>query len=118
MKLRVLGCYGGNTPGLGMTAFLVNDALALDAGWVSEALTLDEQARVKDILISHSPPKGVADRGSLGASLGSSAVRAAVERVQPNLCLCGHVHDSWGKSGFIGATAVHNLGPRANWFEV
>jgi len=54
MKLRVLGCYGGNTPGLGMTAFLINDALALDAGWVSEALTLEEQVRVKDILISHS----------------------------------------------------------------
>jgi cAMP phosphodiesterase len=54
VKLRVLGCYGGNTPGLGMTAFLVDDALALDAGWVSEALTLDEQVRVKDVLISHS----------------------------------------------------------------
>jgi 3',5'-cyclic-nucleotide phosphodiesterase len=37
-----------------MTAFLVNDTLALDAGWVSNALTLGEQVKVKDILISHS----------------------------------------------------------------
>jgi cAMP phosphodiesterase len=54
MKLRVLGCYGGNIPGHGMTSFLVNDTLALDAGWVSGALSLKEQVRVKDVLISHS----------------------------------------------------------------
>ncbi|MBI3931788.1 MAG: 3',5'-cyclic-nucleotide phosphodiesterase [Acidobacteria bacterium] len=54
MKLKVLGCYGGNIPGHGMTSLLLNDTLALDAGWVSEALSLKEQVRVKDILISHS----------------------------------------------------------------
>jgi cAMP phosphodiesterase len=54
MKVRVLGCYGGNTPGLGMTSLLVNDTVALDAGWVSGALNLKEQVKVKDIFISHS----------------------------------------------------------------
>lgn len=54
MKLKVLGCYGGNVPGLGMTSLLVNDTLAMDAGWVSGALSLKEQVRVKDVLISHS----------------------------------------------------------------
>ena len=71
-----------------------------------------------DILISHSPPKGVADRTSSGLSVGSTAVRAVIERAQPWLCLCGHIHDCWGESGFIGRTAVHNLGPTPNWFEV
>jgi Icc-related predicted phosphoesterase len=71
-----------------------------------------------DLLVTHSPPKGVADRTSQGVSVGSDAVREAIERVQPGLCLCGHIHDSWGESGTIGVTAVHNLGPRANWFEV
>jgi Icc-related predicted phosphoesterase len=70
------------------------------------------------ILISHSPPKGVADVTSTGFPVGSTAIRAAIERNQPRLCLCGHIHDSWGSSGFIGRTAVHNLGPSANWFEV
>jgi ribonuclease BN (tRNA processing enzyme) len=54
MKFKVLGCYGGNIPGHGMTSFLVDDALALDAGWVSGALSLKEQVKVKNILISHS----------------------------------------------------------------
>ena len=54
MKFKVLGCFGGNVPGLGMTSFLVNGAVGLDAGWISDALTLSEQEKVKDIFISHS----------------------------------------------------------------
>ncbi|MCU0242202.1 MAG: 3',5'-cyclic-nucleotide phosphodiesterase [Vicinamibacteria bacterium] len=54
MKFRVLGCFGGNVPQHGLTSFLVNDCVALDAGWVSEALSLREQVKVKDVLISHS----------------------------------------------------------------
>jgi len=41
-------------PGHGMTSFLVDGAVALDAGWVSGALALEDQVKVKDILISHS----------------------------------------------------------------
>jgi len=54
MKLKVLGCYGGNIPGHGMTSLLLNDTVALDAGWVSGALSLRDQEKVKDIFISHS----------------------------------------------------------------
>ena len=54
MKLRVLGCYGGNVPECGMTSFLLNDSVCLDAGFVSGALSLREQVRVKDVVISHS----------------------------------------------------------------
>ena len=54
MKLRVLGCYGGNVPELGMTSFLLNDSVCLDAGFVSGALSLREQVKVKDVIISHS----------------------------------------------------------------
>ena len=71
-----------------------------------------------DLLISHSPPQGIADRDRSGRSLGSTAIRAAIERVQPRLVVCGHIHDSWGKTGNIGASPVHNLGPRANWFDL
>ncbi len=54
MKLRILGCYGGNIPEHGMTSLLINDTVCLDAGWVSNALPLKAQERVKDIFISHS----------------------------------------------------------------
>ena len=87
-------------------------------------LTEDEAERLlapcaaADILITHSPPRDVADRTSGGRAVGSTAVRAAIERVQPALALCGHIHDSQGVSGLIGATRVHNLGPVPNWFEL
>lgn len=71
-----------------------------------------------DILISHSPPKGIADISASGRSLGSTAIRAAIERVQPRYCLCGHIHDSWGVRGWIGATEVINLGPAPVWIEL
>ncbi|MBK0326445.1 metallophosphoesterase family protein [Rhodobacteraceae bacterium F11138] len=71
-----------------------------------------------DILILHSPPKGVADQTSQGQSVGSVAIHDAIKRIQPELALCGHIHDSWGKTGQIGLTRVVNLGPRPNWFEV
>lgn len=71
-----------------------------------------------DILITHSPPKGVADVTSDGVSVGSTAIRDAIARIQPELALCGHIHDSWGRDGRIGSTRVVNLGPTPNWFEV
>lgn len=53
MKVKVLGCYGGIAPGQGMTSFLVNDTVALDAGGLSYALSVEGQAKVKDVFISH-----------------------------------------------------------------
>ena len=71
-----------------------------------------------DILVLHSPPKGVVDVTSGGQSVGSTAIHDAIERIQPRLAFCGHIHDSWGQTGRIGATQVVNLGPRPNWFDL
>lgn len=81
----------------------------------AEMLAACEEA---DILILHSPPKGVADRTSQGLSVGSFAIRDAIERIQPALAVCGHIHDSWGQEGAIGRTRVVNLGPTPSWFEI
>jgi Icc-related predicted phosphoesterase len=87
----------------------------LTEGFAAELLAVCETAH---ILITHSPPKGVVDRTSAGQSVGSTAIRAAIERIRPRLAFCGHIHDSWRQEGRIGATRVVNLGPRVNWFEV
>lgn len=71
-----------------------------------------------DVLVLHAPPKGVADVTSQGLSVGSTAIRAAIERIRPRLALCGHIHDSWGCEGRIGPTRVVNLGPVPNLFEL
>ena len=84
----------------------------------TEAEAMLAACEAADLLVSHSPPKGVGDRTSGDESIGSTAVRAAAERLAPRLLLCGHVHDSWGVCGTIGATRVCNLGPVPSWFEL
>ncbi|SEO74840.1 Predicted phosphoesterase [Salinihabitans flavidus] len=83
-----------------------------------EAEALLEPCAQADILVLHSPPKGVADSTSSGQSVGSTAIRDAIARIQPRLAVCGHIHDAWGQEGTIGNARVVNLGPRPNWFEL
>ncbi|SLN21590.1 Calcineurin-like phosphoesterase superfamily domain protein [Roseovarius albus] len=87
---------------------------------LSEEAALDylDQCQQADILILHSPPKGIADQTSIGQSVGSVALYEAIERLQPKLAVCGHIHDSWGQTGLIGSTKVVNLGPTTNWFDI
>ncbi len=63
------------------------------------------------VLVSHSPPKGAVDVSSRGQSLGSVAVRSAVERLRPRLVVCGHIHGSAGERAMIASTPVVNAGP-------
>ncbi len=84
----------------------------------AEAAELLDRCETTDILIVHSPPKGHGDTTSQGVSVGSVAVRDAVERLQPIHVFCGHIHDSWGYRGTIGRTQIANLGPKVHWFEV
>ena len=83
-----------------------------------EAAELFEAAVGADVIVSHSPPKGIADRIGTGLSVGSTAVRDAAQTIQPKLLVCGHIHDCWGEEGMIGATRVKNLGPSVNWFDL
>ncbi len=61
MKIRVLGSHGSDMLVKGSTGinhcrsvgFLVNDELMVDAGTLASALTLEQQQRVKHILLSH-----------------------------------------------------------------
>ena len=65
-----------------------------------------------DILVTHSPPKGVVDVSSRGEHLGSTAVLAAIEQKRSKLVVCGHIHASAGEVGYVGETAVVNAGPQ------
>jgi Icc-related predicted phosphoesterase len=76
-----------------------------------EAAALLAAAPPGCVLVSHSPPQGAADRTSNGQSLGSVAVRQAVERLRPVLVVCGHIHSSAGTQALIGPSPVVNAGP-------
>ena len=63
------------------------------------------------VLVTHSPPRGAADRNSRGQSLGSAAVLAAVREKRPALVVCGHIHGSAGQVESVGGCPVVNAGP-------
>jgi Icc-related predicted phosphoesterase len=63
------------------------------------------------IFCPHAPPMDTAcDRLRSGEHVGSAVIRTFVEREQPELVLCGHIHESRGVDE-IGRSRVVNPGP-------
>ncbi len=54
MKVKFLGAYGGNTNTSNLTSFLVDDCFALDAGCLTQVLTLEQQVSITDVVVTHS----------------------------------------------------------------
>jgi hypothetical protein len=83
------------------------------ASWLDE--TYEKARHFKHlILASHTPPHGSkTDVAGSGAHVGSRAVREFIERVQPDLCLTGHIHESRSVDR-IGDTVVVNPGDLAS----
>jgi Icc-related predicted phosphoesterase len=65
------------------------------------------------VFCPHAPPAGTAcDRLAGGEHVGSTVIRAFVEREQPDIVLCGHIHESRGIDA-IGRSRIVNPGPVA-----
>ena len=77
-----------------------------------------EDCRVK-IFCPHAPPsETVCDQLPNGKHVGSAVIRAFIERAQPDLTLCGHIHEARGTDE-IGKTRIVNPGPvRAGHYAV
>ena len=54
MEIEVLGSYGGESPECRMTCLLVDGAVALDAGSLTQVLPIERQVGVHSILLTHS----------------------------------------------------------------
>lgn len=65
------------------------------------------------VLISHNPPKDTAcDTIGDNIHVGSVAVREFIEKKQPDICICGHIHEAKGTDR-IGRTVIINPGTLA-----
>lgn len=61
MKVRILGCHGGETPKHRTTCFLIDERVSIDAGAICRSLELNEQIGLEHMLISHSHMDHVKD---------------------------------------------------------
>ena len=69
------------------------------------------QAARWKIFVPHAPPSNTKlDRILAGAHVGSTAVREFIEKKQPDVVLCGHIHEARGRDS-IGKTQIVNCGP-------
>ena len=62
------------------------------------------------LAVIHTPPLNTSlDRTTNGAHVGSAGVRAFIEEAQPDVLLCGHIHESVGEER-LGRTHALNPG--------
>ena len=54
MKIKVLGCHGGELPRHRTTCFLIDRKLTIDGGAITAALELDDILAIDDIFLTHS----------------------------------------------------------------
>ena len=54
MRIEILGGYGGESLDCRMTCLLVEGSVALDAGSLSQALSIERQVEVRSIVLTHS----------------------------------------------------------------
>jgi hypothetical protein len=63
------------------------------------------------VFVPHAPPRGSKlDRSFTGMHVGSTAVREFVERNEPDVVICGHIHEARG-TDTIGKSRMVNCGP-------
>ena len=53
MKIKILGCSGNYVGRHRTTAFLIDDSFLIDAGTVTEAISLKGLTRIRQVLVSH-----------------------------------------------------------------
>ncbi len=71
----------------------------------------------KKIMVSHIPPSGTLMEKLVPGS-GSDAVRNAIEKFQPDLMFCSHLHEAEGIEENIGKTRVINVGRKGKILEI
>jgi Icc-related predicted phosphoesterase len=60
-----------------------------------------------DVLLAHGPPLGICDRAIRDADAGSAALRDAIERARPRVCVFGHIHEGRGEETFAGVRCLN-----------
>jgi ribonuclease BN (tRNA processing enzyme) len=69
VKIRILGAHSTESRGARLAALIVDGVLALDAGSLTSAMTLEEQRSIKAVLLTHHHFDHVRDLVTLGMNL-------------------------------------------------
>ena len=99
---------GGALPGPVSTP---NELTEAEFEQVLAEVAAELSATMPIVFVCHQPPaQTLNDRTSANMHVGSRAVRAFIEAVQPMVCFTGHIHEGVGIDT-IGVTRIVNPGP-------
>src|SRR3989344_220676 len=79
LKVRVLGASGGSLPGISQVSFLINDHLIVDAGSITSRLSLNEQKKIRHLLLTHSHMDHIRDICFLAENLSLAGKSESIE---------------------------------------
>ena len=113
MKIYDIGIFGVGGANIGL--FQLDDSEFFEM--LEKAHSKVKDARIK-IMVTHAPPYGT-KVDMIGLShVGSNGIREAIEKLKPNLCLCGHIHETFGIEDKIGKTKIINVGRKGTIIEI
>jgi Icc-related predicted phosphoesterase len=72
----------------------------------------------KQIMVTHVHPSGGLIETFTDFFPGSTGVRKAIDKFQPTIALCSHVHEAHGIEEKIGRTKVINVGKKGRIIEI
>ena len=97
--------------------FLDNEIVDLDGIKLLGINTEYDPKEKFDILLVHYPPYGYVDKNMFGEHVGSKFVLNLIKKYQPKYCICGHIHEAFGKAK-IGNTIVINTAKHLGEIEI
>lgn len=73
----------------------------------------------RKIMVVHTPPyKTKLDVIGKDFNVGSTAVRDMIEKLKPDKCICGHIHETFNLEDRLGETIIINAGPKGKIIEI
>jgi hypothetical protein len=112
-KYRNVGLFGAGGANIGIDQFTEKELYDLLKKGFDEIKYLDRK-----VMITHVHPSGTTMEKMSAFFPGSTGIRRAVEKFQPDILLCSHVHEAEGLEEMIGKTRVINVGKRGKIIDI
>ncbi|MBD3259881.1 hypothetical protein GF371_04605, partial [Candidatus Woesearchaeota archaeon] len=73
---------------------------------------------LKVVFMTHAPPHNTKLDAIHGSHAGCKTLRKFIENLQPDLMICGHLHENEGKEDAVGETKLINPGWHGRFFDL
>ena len=113
MKMKNVGIFGCGGANIGPFEISEKDISYLLKKGYEKIKKID-----KKIMVTHVHPSKSKMENFSNIVPGSNAVKKAIEKFQPDIAICGHVHEAEGLEEKLGKTKLINVGRKGKIIEI